>query len=291
MRLNEQTRLLEATRKHGGNARELPRQIILFSKADWDHGLWTNDQHTAMRLAARGFQILYVESLGLRQPALRTRDIKRIGRRLLGGIRGLRQVREGLWVFSPLVMPFHQYETARRLNQKILETCLRYMLRRLHFRDPILWTYNPLMFFLKEILGASFLVYHCVDDLAAVPGTPTNIVLEADRSMASSADVIFTTSKPLLKTFLTLGSRSIYYFPNVADFEHFSKARLAGPIPHDLESIPAPRIGFVGAVSSYKLDFDLIVGVAERRPDWHWVIIGPWGTEEPIQGPTHLSKP
>jgi glycosyltransferase involved in cell wall biosynthesis len=161
----------------------------------------------------------------------------------------------------------------------------------LRFRNPILWTYNPLMSFLAETLRASFLVYHCVDDLSAVPGIPTDIVLEADRSMASSADVIFTTSKPLLKSFLTLGSHSIYYFPNVADFEHFSRARSEGPIPHDIESIPAPRIGFVGAVSSYKLDFDLVAGVAERRPDWHWVFIGPWGTEESVTAPALLAKP
>jgi glycosyltransferase involved in cell wall biosynthesis len=41
-----------------------------------------------------------------------------------------------------------------------------------------------------------------------------------------------------------------------------------------LEAIPTPRIGYIGALSDFKVDFALIQSVATARPDWHWVVIG-----------------
>ena len=82
-----------------------------------------------------------------------------------------------------------------------------------------------------------------------------------------------------------------HYSPNVADFEHFSAARQAGPIPSDLEAILRPRIGFIGAVSEYKVDFDLIAAVADARPDWHWVLIGQLGEGQPGTSAAKLRRP
>ena len=42
--------------------------IVMFSTADWSTPYWTNKQHIASRLAARGHRLLYVETVGLRQP-------------------------------------------------------------------------------------------------------------------------------------------------------------------------------------------------------------------------------
>ncbi len=48
-----------------------------------------------------------------------------------------------------------------------------------------------------------------------------------------------------------------------------------------MAAIPHPRIGFIGALSSYKVDFQLIAAVARARPDWHWVLIGQVGEGQP----------
>jgi glycosyltransferase involved in cell wall biosynthesis len=47
-----------------------------------------------------------------------------------------------------------------------------------------------------------------------------------------------------------------------------------GPCPSDLSSIPHPRIGYVGSIN-LKVDLLLVAEIARRRPDWHWVFIGP----------------
>ena len=75
--------------------------ILLLATADWDHPLWTNKQHVACSLAARGHRVLYVESLGLRTIQPTGRDWSRIWKRLRRALQSPRPVRPGIWVCSP----------------------------------------------------------------------------------------------------------------------------------------------------------------------------------------------
>jgi glycosyltransferase involved in cell wall biosynthesis len=62
-------------------------------------------------------------------------------------------------------------------------------------------------------------------------------------------------------------------------------------VPADLEAIPHPRLGFIGAISEYKVDFDLIAEVARRRPYWHWVLLGQVGEGQPSTSTAALRLP
>ena len=79
------------------------RDIVCVGFADWDTELWTNQHHLMSRLA-RENRVLFVESLGLRQPQLAGRDLARIARRLRRGLAPPR-ASDGLHVLSPLVHP------------------------------------------------------------------------------------------------------------------------------------------------------------------------------------------
>ncbi|HEX5146890.1 MAG TPA: glycosyltransferase family 1 protein, partial [Conexibacter sp.] len=94
------------------------RDIVCVGFADWDTELWTNQHHLMSRLA-RENRVLFVESLGLRQPQLAGKDVKRIARRLRTGLQGPRR-RDGLDVLSPLVLPFHGNAAAEALNARLL---------------------------------------------------------------------------------------------------------------------------------------------------------------------------
>jgi glycosyltransferase involved in cell wall biosynthesis len=259
----------------------LPRDVLLLSTADWNNPFWTNKQHVAQKLARRGFRVLYVESLGLRAPTVSARDARRIARRLARAARPLRRVEENLWVFSPLALPWHSQPLARALNHKLLSGMLRGALGWLGFRRPIVWTYNPLISPLVEQVDYSLLVYHCVDDLTAAPHMPAATIEQAEQDLANRADLLFATSPALAEKLRRRRPTETYYFPNVADFEHFSQARSPGELPADLAAIPQPRLGFVGALSDYKVDFALIATIARARPDWHWALIGQIGEGQP----------
>ncbi|MHB8481836.1 MAG: glycosyltransferase [Nitrospiria bacterium] len=197
------------------------------------------------------------------------------------GIKGMRMEQENIWVLSPLVIPFHNNAIFRWLNGKILNNIIRYYMRRLNFKNPILWTYNPLLMEILKGIKSSMTVYHCVDDLTSTPGIPSEITSVAEKKCIHAADLVFTTSRKLEERCTALNPKNTYYFPNVVDFDHFNRAVNNGPIPSDLANIPGPRIGFIGAISEYKVDFELISDVAGKRPDWHWVFIGEIGEGQP----------
>lgn len=177
----------------------MPCDYILFATADWDASSWTHKQHIATHLPKRGFRLLYVKSVGLRTPSLAGGlDLSRLWRRLWRGLCGARWQRENLWVLSPLVLPFaHGHPIVKRLNQAIVSGAIRRFTRRHGFGEPIIWTYHP--YVLDAIAGLPHgpLVYHCVDDLGAVPGIDAATFDAQEWRLLGAADVVFTTSRAL----------------------------------------------------------------------------------------------
>jgi hypothetical protein len=159
---------------------DLTKDIIFISTADWDYPFWTNKQHVAVALAERGYRILYVESMGLRKPTLGKKDITRVFGRLRKWAGGLREVRKNIWVFSPIAIPFHERSWVKGINIRVLCRYIRKYMRHLKFRNPILWTYNPLSIDMVGSFNESIVVYHCVDDLTAAPGMPVNSILKLE---------------------------------------------------------------------------------------------------------------
>jgi len=256
-----------------------PGECVLFATADWDEPYWTNKQHTAKTFAQLGWKVLYVESVGLRGPSASSgKDWKRIWNRLWRGLRclafGPYKAEKDIWILSPLAIPgAHDHPLFGRLNTLFIRSPLRRFLVSKKWSKPLIWTYHP---FMLELLGGNDrgkLVYHCVDDLGAVPMIDSAKVNIAEEKLLKQCDAVFVTHENLLGKCQPFNSNT-HFFPNVVDFDHFSKAHEKGPLPADLAAIPEPRIVYMGVLSDFKVDFKLIYDVALVRSDWHWVIIG-----------------
>ena len=255
--------------------------ITLLSTADWDQLLWTNKQHVALELAKLGHRVLYVESLGLRAPRREAKDFGRIFRRLSRALRLPRQIKPNLWVWSPLVLPGVRGQLATRLNRWMLLLGLAISRSWLRLQPELLWTYNPKTLAYGLPGPYETMIYHCVDEIQAQPDMDAADLSHWEERLCRIADLVFVTS-PALEKSLRSYNKHTHYFPNVADYCHFAKAMdpdLA--VPGDIRSIPHPRIGFVGAVSGYKLDLGLLAKLAEASPNWSYVIIGPVGEGDP----------
>ncbi|WP_322032445.1 glycosyltransferase [Paraburkholderia sp. J76] len=235
----------------------------------------------AVELARRGHRVLYVDSIGLRQPSASSGDIRRIVRRIAKSIKGARQVQERIWVWSPIAIPMHQYNIVRFFNRMLLSLGLAACTTHLRFRRPIGWTYNPLTTQFFDLSSFKKLVYHCVDEVKAQPGVPCEVVEIAEKELTQSCQICFVTSEHLLATRKEWKPET-YYFPNVADYEHFASAMDRGlAVPDDLNAIPGPRVGFIGAISEYKVDFELLARMAREHPEWSIVLIGRVGEGDP----------
>ena len=254
------------------------RDIVCIGTADWATELPINQHQLMRRLAARN-RVLFVESLGLRRPQLASRDLRRIGRRLVRGLRGARRAGP-LRVLSPLVLPFHGSAALRSLNRRLLRLQVRWAARRLGMDRPILWAYAPQAEALLGVLAPELVVYHCVDDVAAQKGVDAESFRAAEERFARRADLVLA-SAPALAERMRLLSGNVLYAPNVADTGLFATALEAGPVDPFVDALARPRLVFQGAIVATKLDVGLLAELAALRPEWSVVLVGPLGAGDP----------
>ncbi len=250
--------------------------ILILANAEWDWETRVNCHHIAARLAAEN-QVLFVDTVGGRTPA--PRDWRKITRRLRRIAGGLRRVNERLTVLAPFVIPLYGNDLVRRLNS----TLLTWQVRRAMPSQarPLLWIYLPSLVGAIGKLNEKLVVYHCVDDHSANPNVPSRQVAEREQQLLRLADVVLTSSATLYEAKRGFNPNT-FYLPNVGDADHFARAHeKALPVPDDLKDIPHPIAGFVGNITAYKMDFELLREVAATRPDWSFVLIGPIGTGDP----------
>jgi glycosyltransferase involved in cell wall biosynthesis len=232
-----------------------------------------------MSRIARHNRVLFVESLGLRQPQVAVRDARRLARRLRRGVAAPRSI-DGLHVLSPLVVPLHGHRIARAVNARVLPATVRRAVVRLGMDRPVLWSYVPQAEVLLDALDPSLVVYHCVDDIAAQRGVAADAFRAAEARFAARADLVLASAPALVERMRTLSS-NVLYAPNVADTALFAQALAPGPVDPALAALARPRLVFTGAVVATKLDFALIGELARRRPDWSFALVGPVGAGDP----------
>ncbi len=172
------------------------QDIICFSN-DWD-GDPLSKKHIMQRLAKRN-RVLWVNSLGNRNPTASVHDFKRVIKKLRDFVEGSKKVEEGIHVFAPLAIPFHGNATARWINQRALRWSLQRACRKLGFRNPITWSFVPASAQVAGSLGESAVVYHCVDENSGFTGTDKNAIRSLEQQLMERSDCVFVSSDVLLK--------------------------------------------------------------------------------------------
>src|SRR3954454_6337889 len=110
-------------------------------------------------------------------------------------------------------------------------------------------------------------------ELSAFRGASQEMI-DNEAELFRRADVVFTGGMSLYEAKRNRHA-NVHGFPSSIDFDHFAKARRnRDPEPADQAPIPHPRLGFFGVIDE-RMDIDLVAGVADLRPDWHLVMIGP----------------
>lgn len=249
--------------------------VICLSSQDWTD-VWTRKQRFMRRLARQGHRVLYVElQASWVSVTLLRRDVGRAFR----WMRGPRKIEDNLYVATlPLALPGFQLSLGvNAANNVMMRAALSRWIRTLGFDRPVLWTYNPYSDGLIGTLGESIAVYECVDEFSASHGlVKADVVGELERRVLRKADHVVVTHENLLRSKRALAP-SIELISNAAEVEHFARASLAETqVAEDMRAFRSPVVGVIGTLQ-YWIDFDLIRFLAEKRPGWSFVLIGPRG--------------
>ena len=173
----------------------------------------------------------------------------------------------GVTVVTPHLVPGrdaaqHEAELAALLKSELAR-----------HRGPIIrWFYTPMMLPIARDVPAACTVYDCMDELANFDFAPAELpALEAE--LFEVADLVFTGGYSLYEAKREVHS-SVHPFPSSVDKAHFAAARSETEDPIDQRALNRPRIGFYGVIDE-RIDLDLLARVADARPDWTLVMVGP----------------
>lgn len=176
---------------------------------------------------------------------------------------------EKVWVVVPHLKGNYSEAEEVITRQKFLLNSLFIKMQIEHY---MFWYYTPMALRISNHFKPQLVIYDCMDELSAFKSAPGSI-RELEAQLFNKADVVFTGGQSLYEAKKHC-HHNIYPFPSSIDREHFYKARTFKTEPADQKIIPHPRIGFYGVLDE-RFDIDLVVEVAQRKPDWQMILIGP----------------
>jgi UDP-galactopyranose mutase len=241
--------------------------LVVFSHLRWN-GVWQRPHHLLSRLA-RNHRILFIEEPvfqeGGQAPRWEFSDAA-AGVRVATPFTSIREPG-----FSEPQWP----ELERLLEQL---ACLE------RIRDSLVWLYTPMALPVARTLRPHCLIYDVMDELSAFKGAPPEL-LEWEAEAYRCVDLVFTGGPSLYRAKRDRHP-NVHCFPSSVDAVHFGKAREAG-LDHPEQSQKArPRLGFFGVIDE-RIDLPLLDRMAQERPEWQLLMVGPVTKIDPADLPRH----
>ncbi len=260
---------------HVHDAPQYPRSVVCFGGEDWWYHNRGHCDMQFMRQFAKHVPVLYVNSIVIRKPNFSEGPVfwQRLQRKARSIFRGLRQVSERFWVFSPVTAPVHHIPGFRVINDIAIRLQTRGVMRRLTMQKPLVWVNCPGACFAALALPRCGLVYQRTDRFEDFPGIDAHRVSLYDRMLRERADLTFYCNRSLYEEERET-CRAALYVEHGVDYERFAQPSSDVALPADIADLPRPIAGFFGAIDTHKFDLDLAVRVAGELPGFSFVFIG-----------------
>lgn len=235
--------------------------VLCFSHLRWDF-VYQRPQHLLSRFSQQ-HRVFFVEEPIFDSDTPRLEISKR---------------EAGLHVAVPHLPPGSSSENALRMQRELLDD----MMSDNRIERYLVWCYAPMSIQFWSHLRPELTVYDCMDELSLFKNAPPEL-RPCEQRLFEVADLVFTGGHSLYEA-KRQQHPSVHAFPSSIDAKHFGGARQPLFDPEDQASIPHPRLGFFGVVDE-RFDRELLKAIAQRRPDWHFVILGPVVKIDPAELP------
>ncbi len=232
--------------------------LVCVSHLRWDF-VWQRPQQLLTR-CARERRVFFVEEPVFGEEAVPRLRVERVNDRLV------------------VAVPELPSSCTPAEVDDIQERLLRELLLDFRVEEFVLWLYTPMAVPFTRRLAPLAVVYDCMDELSAFDHAPDRLTPLEDE-LFRRADLVLTGGQSLYEA--KRGRHPhVHLFPSSVDTAHFATARLPGPEPHDQAEIDRPRLGYAGVIDE-RVDLELVAAVADARPSWHLVLVGPVAKVDP----------
>lgn len=258
--------------------------IVITGQQPWDVEIGSNCKNIAIEFSKK-HRVLYVNSPLDRVSLLRNANDPKVVKRkkiVAGNANGLEQISESLWVLYPDRMVesinwipwFWLFDILNRRNNRLFAQSIQKVLELLGFSSIVLFNDNDIFrsYYLKELLNPRVSMYYSRDFMLAVDYWKKHGTI-MEPALIAKSDVCLANSV-YLQRYCQRYNPISYYIGQGCDLTLFTQG-LNSPIPADIASIDGPRIGYVGALQSLRLDLDLLWFIAVNRPEWNFIFVGP----------------
>jgi len=237
---------------------------------------WQPRHHVLSRLA-RYFRVIWVN------PAPGWRDVVRHPREYRSAVD---EPVPGFSVHSPdrWLPEVHRPHLVAEVSFRLRLQGARRALERAGCTHIILYIWHPRFANALSAVDHDLSCYHIDDEYTF---SPVEQPIPADEMrLLTRCDEVFIHSPGLMAKKGMINPHTTCV-PNGVDYDAFAQP---APIPPELAAIPHPRIGYTGWLKQ-QLDWPLLIALAERHPEWSFVLVGGQKNEAETESPiAELSK-
>ncbi|KEO75144.1 glycosyl transferase family 1 [Anditalea andensis] len=261
------------------------RDIVIVSMQSWDVEIGSNCKNIAAELA-KDNRVLYVNYPLDRITVLRDRKDPKVKKRLsilAKKQKDIEHIGPNLWNLYPRTIlesitwlpPGTLYQKLNYLNNSRFSKRIKEAADYLEFKDIIIFNDNLIErgLYLKELLKPASYIYYLRDNLNYNPYHRKHGE-KAEKELISKVDVVVANSDFLADYARKYNGHS-YMVGQGCEIDLFRDEDDSIPIAEEIASIPSPIIGYIGALTSLRLDIALMIGIAASLPEMNLVLVGP----------------
>lgn len=261
------------------------KDIIIVGIQPWDIEIGSNCKNIAFEFAKHN-RVLYVNPPMDRITRLKNKNTEPVQKRIKiskGQLPDIEKIENNLWNLYPKttiesinwISDHSIYKFLNKRNSSLLANDIKSAIQRLGFKKYILFN-DSSMFLgqqLKELLQPELYSYYVRDNLVKVPYWRKHGE-RLEPTLIKKSDVVFNNSEYYVD-YTSKFNQNSYMIGQGCDISMFNDLNNDITVAKEFDGIQGPVIGYVGSLTTLRLDISLLQYIAKKRPDWSIVLVGP----------------
>ncbi len=261
------------------------RDFIITGLQPWDTPIGSNCKNIAEEIS-RNNRVLYVNSPLDRFTLMKHKNEPHIQKRLniiKGKASCFEKINGNLTVFYPRVViestgkiPSNfLFKIINKYNNSKFAKEIKFAINELSFKDYYHFNDSDIFrsFYLKDHLDAVMSVYYIRDFLIANKYWKRHGHY-MEPLLIEKSDLVVTNSLHYAD-YASKYNKNSHMVGQGCDLTLFNDEDNSIIVPDDIACIKKPIIGYMGYLSGGRLDISLIIKIAESKPEWNIVLVGP----------------